>query len=780
MKSDNLSSGAFASEFALGHWGLHRVVRDGAGKPGLRPWEGDADPTPIGLDQMSPEVQSLRVRRPSFRESWLKNGPGADSDRRGSDRFVELPWDEAYELVGRELDRVVREHGNQAIFGGSYGWGSAGRFHHAQSQIHRFLNVIGGYVRGRDSYSFGAGSVVLPHIVAPMEQLLDQHTDWATLAEHNELFIAFGGIPLRNTQMTAGGASSHRVRDAMDRMRSRGVRFVNISPLRQDIDGVAEWIPIRPNTDTALMLALIHVLLTERLHDTSFLESFCVGAEQVRSYVLGESDGAVKTPDWASSITGIPAARIVELAREMASSSTMINASWSLQRQSHGEQSYWAVVTLAAHLGQIGQPGGGFGIGYGTLNSVGSHELRISGPRLSQGRNAVSEFIPVARIADMLLNPGASYQYDGGTYRYPDVRLVYWAGGNPFHHHQDLNRFMSAWRRPETIIVHEQFWTASAKAADIVLPASMTFERNDIGYASREGQLVAMRKLQHPIGDALSDFDIFNGIARAMGKEETFSEGRTAEQWLKHMYAEFHARVGQQIDLPDFEAFWEAGRLEIPQPVEPTIMLEAFRSDPEKHPLKTPSGRIELFSETIAGFGYEDCPGQATWMEPVEWLGSDAASRFPLHLLSQEPRRRLHSQLDHSAYSREGKIQGREPVLIDRADAQARGISEGDVVRLFNDRGACLAAAKITEDLVPGVAIIATGAWFDPVQWSPENHLEKHGNPNALTIDIGASKLSQATVAQSCLVEIELFQGSLPEVTAFRLPEFVGKESTKR
>ncbi|CCM80026.1 MULTISPECIES: molybdopterin-dependent oxidoreductase [Rhizobium] len=758
--------------YALGHWGMHRVIRDTQGQPQLLAWEKDANPSPIGLDQLSVDVEALRIRRPAFRESWLRHGPGSRTDLRGSDRFVEVSWDKAFELTGAELRRVTETYGNKAIFGGSYGWGSAGRFHHASSQIHRFLNVIGGYVRGQDSYSYGAGSVILPHIIAPMEYLLDQHTDWATLADNSDLFVAFGGIPLRNTQMTAGGPSRHRVRDALALMRSRNVRFINISPLRQDIDGDAEWIAIRPNTDVALMLALIHVLLSDNIEDRDFLARYCTGAAQVREYVLGRKDGLPKSPEWASTITGVPASRIRSLAREMSGSKTMINASWSLQRQSHGEQSYWALVTLASHIGQIGLPGGGFGLGYGTLNSIGSSELRVSGPRLSQGANSVEEFIPVARISDMLMNPGARFDYDGGTYEYPDIRLVYWAGGNPFHHHQNLNRLMTAWQKPETIIVHEQFWTSTAKAADIVMPVNTALERNDLGFASREGQLVAMRKIKDAVGESRSDFEIFAGIASVMGVGEKYTEGRTADQWLEHMYDDFRSRVGSQIPLPSFHEFWEMGRVEFPSPGGPVILLEQFRADPDEHPLNTPSHRIELFSDEIDGFGYSDCPGQATWIEPFEWLGGDKATRYPLHLLTQEPRRRLHSQLDHSPYSREGKIKGREPVLMNARDAKVRGISENDIVRIYNDRGACLAGVKVTQDLAENVAVMATGAWFDPENWGDGNPLEKHGNPNVLTLDVGSSSMTQATVAQSCLVEIELFNGPLPEVTAFELPVF--------
>jgi biotin/methionine sulfoxide reductase len=761
------------NEIALGHWGMSEVARHSDGTMSLRNWTGDPDPSMIGLDQLSPEVDACRVLRPSFRRGWLEKGPGVTSRDRGNDSFVELPWDEAIDILSSELSRIIRENGNKAIFGGSYGWGSAGRFHHAQSQVHRFLKTIGGYVGARDSYSFGAGSVIMPHIVAPMERLLEDHTDWNTLAENTKLFVAFGGLPLRNTQMTAGGPSQHRLRNALEKMAENGCRFVNVGPLSQDVHIDAEWVPIRPNTDVALMLALCHVLVANDLHDRTFLDEYCVGFAAVADYLFGRTDGIEKNPTWAEQITGIPRERITALAREMAASMTMVNASWSLQRQSHGEQPYWSLVTLASLIGQIGTSGGGFGIGYGTLNSVGSNESGMSGPKFPQGENQVKEFVPVARIADMLLHPGASFEYNGRTYQYPDIKAIYWAGGNPFHHHQDLNRFLGAWRKPETIIIHDQFWTSSAKAADIVLPVSTALERDDIGYASREGHVVAMRQLRVPLGDAKSDFDIFADIAAAMGKGEAFTEGLTSGGWLRRMFSEYRVRMQNAVELPEFDEFWQMGRVELSSARKPNVMLSLFRKDPEAFPLKTPSGKIELHSNTIAGFGIADCPGQASWIEPFEWLGSEKAERFPLHLLSQEPSRRLHSQLDHAPHSRAAKIKGREPVLIGDVDAEQRGIADGDVVRIFNSRGSCLAGAKITEGLLQGVVVLATGAWFDPISWGGGQSLEKHGNPNVLTADIPASGLSQATTAQTCLVEIELFEGDLPAITAFQPPSFV-------
>src|SRR5215468_5571231 len=466
--------------FTAAHWGVYEVEYDAAGKPTrLHPFSRDPDPSPIGLHMLSDEVTRLRVRRPAVRKSWLDKGPGAASDQRGREPFVELPWDEALDLLARELQRVKDTWSNRAIFGGSYGWSSAGRFHHAQSQVHRFLNSIGGYVRHQDSYSLGAARVLMPHIVGSMDELMAMHTPWDVMAEHCKLFVSFGGVPHKNSQINAGGATKHHVKGGLYAMRAKGVRFVNVTPTADDLDtgGDVEWLAIRPNTDTALILALCHSLLVEGLHDQAFLDRYTVGFEKFRRYLSGETDGQPKTAAWAERITGIAADHTVALAREMAARRTMISIGWSLQRAHHGEQPFWALVTLAAMLGQIGLPGGGFACGYGPSNMMGSGALRFSGPSLPQGTNPVSEFIPVARIADMLLHPGERFIYNGGEHRYPDIRLVYWAGGNPFHHHQDLNRLRLAWQKPETVIFHEQFWTPAAKSADILLGVTTSLVR---------------------------------------------------------------------------------------------------------------------------------------------------------------------------------------------------------------------------------------------------------------------------------------------------------------
>ncbi|WP_011582921.1 MULTISPECIES: molybdopterin guanine dinucleotide-containing S/N-oxide reductase [Chelativorans] len=757
------------TRYTVSHWGIYEYDETEEA-PRLRPLRSDPDPSMIGLYQLDPKLLESRIKRPSIRRSWLQHGPGAHPELRGKEPFVEVEWELALDLISAELKRVKREYGNSAIFGGSYGWASAGRFHHAQSQVHRFLNCIGGYVRHTGSYSLGAAHVILPHIAGTVADLSAEHTTWDVLAEHTELFVTFGGVPTKNAQSSPGGAGHHRVGPGLKAMAEKGVRFVNIGPCNDNIaaECKAEWIRCRPNSDVALMLALAWQLVEDDAHDQAFLRRYTVGFEKFLPYLLGDDDGVAKTPAWAAELTGVQADRIVSLARQMARSRTMVNIAWSLQRAHHGEQAFWMAITLAAMIGQIGLPGGGFGVGYGPMNANGSPHRRLSGPTLSQGRNAVQDYIPCARIADMLLNPGATFEHDGALRTYPDIQLIYWAGGNPYHHHQDLNRLNRAWQKPQTIIVHDPFWTASAKRADIALPVTTAMERNDIGYATQEGFLVAMRQIVEPFGDARSDYQIFASLANRMGVGEQFTEGRDDQAWLSHIYEETREHwLREGIKCPDFETFWEQGLIDLAEQAKPRVMFEDFRNAPEAHPLTTPSGRIEIFSETIASFNLPDCKGHPAWFEPREWLGT--AGPGMLHLLTDQPARKLHSQLDASPYSAAGKVNGRECIYMNPADAETRGLSQNDTVEVWNRRGRCLASVSITDEIMQGVVRISTGAWYDP----DERGCDLHGNPNVLTLDIGTSSLGQGCAAQTCLVSLRGPLRNAPEPNPFRRPQLV-------
>ena len=753
-------------------WGVYDVEVVDDRITSVSPIEGDPDPSPIG-QALVDGVQSLRVERPAIRRGWLEDERDRARGGRGVDEFVEVDWDLALRLAADEIDRVVQEHGNEAIYGGSYGWASAGRFHHAQSQLHRFMNCIGGCTRSVGSYSTAAAQVILPHVVHDWHSMELEQTTWNEIADAGELVVSFGGLPLRNSQVAYGGITRHETRSGLQRAADRGVRFVTIGPQLDDTPGFTghRWIPIRPGTDVAFMLGVAHVLQEEDLVDREFITRCTVGYERFTPYLCGDVDGQPKTPAWASEICGVPAATITTLAHEMAGARTLLNASWALQRAHHGEQPYWMLVVLACMLGDVGLTGGGFGFGHCNEGHIGSDGRRFRWEALPQGANPVSRVIPVARIADMLLAPGSEFDFDGARLTYPDIRLVYWAGGNPFHHHQDLNRLTQAWRRPDTVIVHEPWWTPAARYADIVFPATTAQERIDVCMSSHDPFAHVMERVIEPQGEARSDYEIFSSLAERLGRGDVFTEGRDEREWIRELWDRSRKRaVEDGFELPEFEEFWEAGVHELPPPDERRPWLSEFRSDPTRCPLATPSGRIEIFSETIDGFGSADCPGHPVWLEPFERLGGAGADRHPLHLVSHQPSTRLHSQLDHSAHSRRHKVAGREVVRIHPATASSRGIADGDTVRVFNDRGACLAGARLDDGLMPDVIAMPTGAWFDPLD---PGGLDLAGNPNVVTRDVGTSSLAQGPSAHTCLVDVERHDGDAPAPRVYDPPTFV-------
>ena len=753
------------------HWGSYLVDVDPADDTGrllgVRGHDDDEVSAATG-NVVDGHRHASRVARPAVRRAWLEGGPGPDEQRgEPGAEYVEVAWDEALDLVAGELDRVRTAHGNAAIYGGSYGWGSAGRLHHAQSQVHRFLNGIGGYVRSVNDYSRGASMVLLPHLVgaAAAADVRMRPVSWPQIAEHTDLLVTFGGVRRTNGWVAPGGQARHE-QGPLARGAARSTRVISLSAQRDDaMDGLdAEWVGVMPGTDTAVMLALIHVLVVDGLADEEFLARFTTGADRVRAYVLGESDGVAKTPEWAEAISRTPSARIRDLAHEMAAGRTLVNVVYALQRGERGEQPVFAGLTLAAFLGQLGLSGGGFTHGLGSMGDYGIG--RVSGPlpTFGQGANPVPDLIPCARIADLLLGHGTDLPYDGGVLRLPDVRLAYWAGGNPFHHHQDLRRLRRALGRLDTLVVHETHWTATAKHADIVLPVASSLERDDVAAGSGDTRLRASRRAVPPYAEAREELWIFGRLAERLGSDH--DEGLDSRAWLERIYEEW--RTAAAPAAPPFSEFWGAGGVDLDAPRYDDPVFSAFRSDPAAHPLETPSGRIELWSSTIAAADLPDVAPHAEWREPRRWWRSPDAAEFDLHLLCNQPTHRLHSQLDMGAASRSTKVAGREPIRLHPEDAAARGLAGGDVVRVTSARGSLLAGVVLSDALLRGVAQMHTGAWYDPS--APEVADCVHGNVNVLTPDEPTSTLAQATSGAHVLVRVEAHAGPLPPVRAHEPP----------
>jgi biotin/methionine sulfoxide reductase len=301
----------------------------------------------------------------------------------------------------------------------------------------------------------------------------------------------------------------------------------------------------------------------------------------------------------------------------------------------------------------------------------------------------------------------------------------------------------------------------------------MTLEREDVGGNANDPLLVPMHRIAPPYGEARDDYAIFSDLAERLGARDAFTEGRTVRQWLEHLYEPTRkALADSHLPAPGFDQFWASDGLILPQAADDGGQLRSFRDDPDGARLPTPSGRIEIFSETIASFRETDCPGHPTWLAPVQ----APAPSTPLILVANQPATRLHSQLDFGGHSAAAKHRGREVASMHPVDAAARGVVDGDIIRIFNARGACLAGVRVTDDIRPGVIQLSTGAWYDPADPKEDAALCVHGNPNVLTRDAGTSALAQGCTGQLTTAEVERFTGNLPPIQAYDPPVAANQE----
>lgn len=768
------------------HWGVfYGKVEDGRAVDFL-PWEGDPAPSPQLPGVLDSVYSESRIRYPMVRRAWLEQGPGADPDGRGSGDFVRVSWDQAIKLVAAEIKRVRETYGQQALFAGSYGWKSPGKVHNCQTLLRRVLNLTGSYTNSSGDYSTGAAQVILPYVSGSIE-VYEQCTTWKNLAENCQLMVFWGANPLNNSQIS-WQVADHGAWPGISLMKAAGTPVICIDPVRtetcQELNG--EWIAPRPQTDVAMMLGIAHTLYTEGLHDQAFLDRYATGFDKFLPYLLGESDGTPKTADWAAAICGVPAETLRDLARRFAANRTMLALGYSTQRQHHGEQVHWMLITLAAMLGQIGLPGGGYGLSYHYASGgAPTHTTPIlkaiddASGQVNEGAawlaSSGSVSIPVSRLVETLLNPGKTIQFNGHAIELPLIKMAYWVGGNPFSHQQDRNEMLRAWRELDTFVVHDVQWTASARHADIVLPATTSYERNDIEQVGDYAlsHMVAMKKIVEPVFEARSDFDIFAAVAEEMGVGYAYTQGLSEMDWIRGIYeaAKIEARA-KGMEMPVFQVFWDSNKpLGFPLSEEQANFVRHadFREDPLLNALGTASGKFELYSATIAKYGYDDCPPHATWMEPLERLDGPGVA-FPLHVATNHPQMRLHSQLCGTVNRDSYAVAGREPCWINPIDAAARGLKDGDVVRVFNDRGQLLTGIVITDEIMPGVIRINEGGWFDPLDPRQIGSLDVYGDVNTLTTGIGTSQLAQGNCGHTAMAEVEAYHGALPRVTVFDQP----------
>ncbi|MGG7074220.1 molybdopterin-dependent oxidoreductase [Campylobacter sp. 9BO] len=751
-------------------------------------FEGDKFPNTMNYSLPDAIQNENRVLYPMVRKSYLKAGKPSKNELRGKDEFVRVSWDVALDLAAHALKENFDKYGAEAIYGECYWWGGSGKVSWGRTVAHRMLKVLGGYVEESGDYSTGAGLVIMPHVLGS-SSVYDMATKWEAVIKNAKNVVFWATDPIVTNQISSV-PPTHDGYIGMQELKKSGIKTYSVNVMVNDTARYfgSQNLIINPNTDTALIIAMCHYLFTNDLYDAEFIKKYTVGFNKFKDYFLGTTDKVVKDINWASKICGISADEIVKFTTTIAKEPTTVLIGRALQRADHGEQPFWALVVLNAMLGHIGKEGLGFefSLGYGADGAldkiapvlkgistrIDSKYEDVDGAPWKTTKNIT---IPSSRSIEALEHPGKEIDYDGVKIKLPHMRVAYLASGSIFTRHQDVNNIVKQWRKFDTVITAEPYWTSTAKLSDIVLPVAIEVERDDINQTGPTGEyIVAHKALIEPMGESKSDFWICEQICKRWGRGEVFSEGKSELEWSKEFYADAAEQAKNLgYKMPSFEEFRERGFVRFDKDNNETrfyTRLAAFRENPNKNRLGTPSGKIEIYSPTIAKMGYDDCPAHPTWIEPKEWLGN--AKKYPIHIVSPHSRYRLHSQLNNSIIRNFAEVSGREPVLMHPNDAKARGLNSGDIVRVFNDRGEILAGVLVTDLVKESVAIVCEGAWYDPEVWG-EKSLCQHGCVNVLTFDKGTSKLAQSNSAHTVLAQIEKFKGQIKPITAFSKPKIL-------
>ncbi|MFQ5997101.1 MAG: molybdopterin-dependent oxidoreductase [Dehalococcoidales bacterium] len=662
----------------------------------------DLKPCPRGLAQKETVYAKDRLTQPLKRVG-----------ERGSGKFEPISWEEALDTVARELRRVKDKYGATSIFLMDYA-GSMSPLYGTQKAGRRFFALFGGCTTW-----WGLASDEAAHFssLATFGTIFTGST--ADNFLHSKLIIMWSWNPV----VTRFGSDTIRY---LSKAKKSGAKIICVDP-RYTISAKAlaeQWVPIKPGTDAALLIAMAYVMIDESLYDRQFIETYTVGFEKFKDYVVGTEDGIPKTPQWAEDITGVPAETTKQLARDYAAiKPAALYASWAPGRTAFGEQYHRAASTLAAMTGNIGITGGYVGGGTGHI------PLGILGKTLPVPESPNS-IVHIANIYDALLN--------GKSGGYPsDIKLLYILGSNMLNQFLNTNRGVAAFQVPEFIVVHELFLTPTARFADIILPVTSVLERVDIGQPWGGGPyFIHMDKAIEPLPQTKSDLAIFTELASRLGM--TDYNDKSDEAWLR----EFAAATP---DLPEYEVF-KRQRVHCIPLAQPWVAFREQIEDPAHHPFPTPSGQIEIYSQKIAERQDPLIPPVPKYIEAWEGPADSIIDKYPIQLVTPHSRARVNSML-HNVLRL--KTLADDAVWLNPSDAHPRGIANGDKVKIYNDRGQLLTTAKVTEHILPGVASLDEGSWFEP----DVHGLDRGGCVNVLTKDKASP--GGAFTGNSCLVQIE-------------------------
>ena len=699
----------------------------------IRRTEGDDGPEP---QQLRACLRCRAMRQFVYHQDRLKY-PLKRIGAKGEGQFKRISWDQALDEISDALARTREVYGNAGIFLGAH-FAYTGQLHNGGAAMARVLSLFGGYTTFYGNIS-SEGAV------------------WASLTHYGSVMVGHSRDDLLNSRLIimwgwdpARMISGTNTMFHLIRAKEAGAKVIGIDPRYHDSAATLadQWIPIRPGSDTAMMVSMAYVMITENLQDQKFLDQYTVGFDKFRDYVLGREDGIEKTPAWAEQITGVAAATIEALSREYATiKPAALMDCQGPARSAMGEQYNRCAMTLCAMTGNVGRPGGN--AGGGLMGIPIGHMFRASAiPGLKNPMEAGgpslrgSLDLKLRLIRRIHINKLWDAILTGKNGGYPaDIKLAWFLCNNFLNQLGNTNKGVQALKTLDFMIVSELFMTPTAKFADIVLPVTSFAERNDLTRPWPSGPYyTAMNRAIEPIGECKSDLEIAALLAEKLGLQDF---GSVAEAYWLRRFIEDNPETAEQIK--DYDRFRREGvhRVKLPEPI---VAFKQQIEDPANHPFPTPSGKIEIFSQRVAELNDPQCPPIPKYLPTREDRSDPAVKRYPLQLLSPHAKNRVHSSLYTVDWLREI-----EPhrAWINTVDAAARGIKDGDQIFVFNDRGKLAITAWVTERIMPGVISIFEGAWYDP----DAQGIDRGACANVLTNDGyspgGASALNTVLVEVS-------------------------------
>lgn len=681
--------------------------------------------------------------------------------KRGEGRFKRVSWDEALDFVARKMIELKNKYGSTALLDQSYAGASYGVLHKSdqiEGLLGRFLGMFGCRT---SSWSVPSYQGTTTSSLWTFGTIKDGNEDDAFA--YSKLIIMWGWNPAYTFH---GGNTFYYMRKA----KQNGCKFVLVDPQYTDSAAAydAWWIPIKPNTDAAMLAAMAHYIFVNNLQDQAFINKFCLGMdagtmpewaatspngrENFKDYILGRYDGVAKTPEWAEKICGVKAEDIKKLAHMYATTKpAALKASWAPGRANYGEQYNRMAAALQAMTGNIGILGGcSEGVGKGWDAEAVAYPY-------DQYANIWFASIKSDRWAHCVLNyPNVKREEIGLWPRedqldglIPNIKGIFWQGSNWFNQLTNINKEIQAIQKLELVVCMDQTITPSGLYADVLLPICTHFERHDVALPWYKGHYYIHRpKVIEPLGESKTDFQVFTELAYRIGHLTGIGDafGRAYNPRATRAY--FHR--DDEVDEAYLKAWWEERvmrnqgvkmgweefkRRGVYKFVFDKPLVAFSKQIKDGVPFQTPSGKIEILSSELAWvrdwtrtrYG-SHVPSIPKWIEPQEYLDSPIAAKYPFHLISPHPRWRTHSIFHNCSWLRETYEQ---EVTINADDARRLGIKTGDIVEIWNDRGGVVVPAYVTERLMPGVLVLHEGAWLD----LDAEGWDRSGNPDFLTDD---------------------------------------------